>query len=264
MQAVNACNFELTAPRGGPSPTAVSENASATSGVLAAWPRFAARIASLFPMALPPAPGEEFVSEEGAAVVANALPSGTGSFGKLAATPSESHSDGSLFCSDCLQHSAAKRRSSSSVVIFFLPPLGASSVPASDADSSSASAASSSLVDGGVSRPSAEEPRTQLLTYFFRKLKGHPVLHATLILPDGSRREADDEVSLSSQERRAAEGQQPSVARALGIEVWGDPERLLLLLEEGGGFKKTLSGKFAPFKRRCRGFFVNRQANKQR
>ncbi|KAL8271852.1 hypothetical protein Esti_004242 [Eimeria stiedai] len=73
----------------------------------------------------------------------------------------------------------------------------------------------------------ADNVEAALQRYLLCKLNGHPVLDAA---PFGG---------LGFE----------------GLEVWADPQRLLLLLEETGALKKTVSNKFAPFRYRCKSYF---------
>ena len=82
-----------------------------------------------------------------------------------------------------------------------------------------------------------------LQQYLLCKLQGHPVLDAA---PLGN----GDSCDLAA-----------GALGFRGLVVWADPQRLLLLLEEAGGTKKTLTNNFAAFRYRCRSFFQYRSGS---
>ena len=95
---------------------------------------------------------------------------------------------------------------------------------------------------GGEGEDGGDTVQTSLQHYLLCKLKGHPVLDAALF---GGLEFV---------------GSSPQGSGPAGLVVWGDPQRLLLLLEEAGATKKTLTQKYVAFRFRCRSFFQGRSA----
>ncbi|KAL8437779.1 hypothetical protein Efla_006671 [Eimeria flavescens] len=112
----------------------------------------------------------------------------------------------------------AKGRSSTRLVVLL------QQLPGSSSGSRSSSAAAAGAVAAGQGVDAVE---SSLQRYLLCKLNGHPVLDAAPLEDLGCE----------------------------ALEVWADPQRLLLLLEETGAAKKTLCHKFAPFRHRCKAFF---------
>ena len=106
---------------------------------------------------------------------------------------------------------------------------------------SDVSSSSSSSSEAAAAAAAADPVDVSLQQYLLCKLRGHPVLDA---VPLGG---------------LGFDGlQQDEGLGFRGLVVWGDPQRLLLLLEEAGGTKKSVSNKYSAFRVRCSEFFLGR------